>query len=55
MLARKVVPLLAVQTEVLQRFRGKAIDLVYAAIGWSALILVHRKVVKTIDNEVGKF
>ena len=55
MLVRKVVPSLAVQTGVLQLFRGKAIEPLYAAKDSSALILVHCKVVKAIETEVGKF
>ena len=45
----------SVQTGVLRLFRGKAIELLYAAKDSSALILVHCKVVKTIETEVDKF
>ena len=47
--------LLAVQTDVLQLFRGKPIELLYAAKGSSALTLVHCIVVKTMEIEVGEF
>ena len=52
---KKVTSRLVVQTGVLQLFRGKAIKLLYAAKGSSALTLVHCKVVKTIEFEVGEF
>ena len=53
-LARKIIHLVALQTGVLQLFRRKAIELLYAAKGSSALTLVHCKVVKTIETKANE-